>query len=119
MKRILSAFVAAGLILPATAVSAQMARHTTTTTVNERTGRTTTVTRDRDRDGRVHTTVYRFNQGDRFDRNRATRYARLNYKQYRKLNAPARGAAWVRSGDDALLVNLTNNRILRVVRNAF
>lgn len=118
MKRILSAFVAASLVLPATAVSAQMAHRTTTTTVNDRDGhRTTTVTRDRD--GRVTTTVYRFNQGDRFDRNRATRYARLNYKQYRKLNAPTRGAVWVRSGDDALLVNLTTNRVLRVVRNAF
>jgi len=103
MKRTIATILAAALIVPATAASAQM------------THRTVVV---RDRDAR-HVTVYRFNQGDRFDRNRATHYGRLNYKQYRKLTAPTRGATWIRAGDDALLVNLTNNRILRVVRNVF
>jgi len=63
--------------------------------------------------------VQRFNQGQRFDRSRATNYARLNYRQNRQLRAPGRNQVWVRAGNEALLVSLNNNVIQRVVRNAF
>jgi len=46
-----------------------------------------------------------WHQGERFDRRYATNYRTVsNYRAYR-LNAPARGQHWVRSGRDALLLN--------------
>ena len=63
--------------------------------------------------------AHRFARGERFDRNRATNYRRLDYRQVRQLNAPGRNQVWVRSGNDALLVSLGNNKVQRVVQNAF
>ena len=59
------------------------------------------------------------NRGDRFDRNRAANYRRLDHRQVRRLSAPGRNQMWVRSGDDALLVSLRNNTVQRIVPNVF
>lgn len=63
--------------------------------------------------------VHRFASGDRFERGRAINYRRLDYRQIRRLGAPGRDQVWVRSGDDALLVSVNNNRVQRVVQNVF
>ncbi len=58
---------------------------------------------------------YRFAKGQRFDRSKASNYRRIDYRQHRQLSAPPRGYVWVRAGNDALLVRLSNNLIMRIV----
>ena len=61
----------------------------------------------------------RFSKGDRFDRSRAANYRRISYRENRHLSAPSRGTVWVRSGHDALLVQLSNNIVRQVVTGLF
>lgn len=58
---------------------------------------------------------HKFAKGQRFERSKASNYRRLDYRQHRQLSAPPRGYVWVRSGNDALLVRLSNNLIIRIV----
>lgn len=99
MKKVIAALMASALILPASAAIAAPTMHHTM----------------------VHkkVTTYRFAKGQRFDRNRADHYARLDYRHYKRLKAPPRGYMWVRSGRDAVLVRTSNNVILRVIDNVF
>ncbi|HEX8402747.1 MAG TPA: RcnB family protein [Allosphingosinicella sp.] len=46
------------------------------------------------------------------------RYVILNPGQYR-LRAGARNQRWIRYGDDLLLVNVRNGRVLQVIRNRY
>ena len=58
---------------------------------------------------------HKFAKGQRFERSKASNYRRLDYRQHRQLSAPPRGYVWVRAGNDALLVRLSNNLIMRIV----
>lgn len=99
MKKVIAALMATALVLPATAALAAPTMHHTV----------------------VHkkVTVHRFAKGQRFDRNRADHYARLDYRHYKRLKAPPRGYVWVRSGRDAVLVRSSNNVIAQVISNLF
>ena len=99
MKKVLAALIAGALIVPASAAIAAPTMHHTV----------------------VHKTVtiHRFAKGQRFDRNPADHYAKLDYHRYKRLSAPPRGYTWVRSGNDAILVRTSNNVILRVIDNVF
>lgn len=115
MKKLLAILIAGALVLPATAGIAQ-----------DRDRDPPRDSRDRDpprangdRDDRARS-VHRFKKGERFSRARAANYRRLNYREHRRhLSAPPRGYVWVRAGDDALLVRLSNNLISRVVLDVF
>ena len=67
----------------------------------------------------ARTDRHRFERGDHFDRSRASNYRRVNYTENRRLTAPPRGHVWVRSGDDALLVRLSNNLVTNIVTSIF
>jgi len=58
---------------------------------------------------------HKFVKGQRFDRAKAPNYRRIDYREHRQLSAPPRGYVWVRAGNDALLVRLSNNLISRIV----
>ncbi|WP_321325088.1 RcnB family protein [uncultured Parasphingorhabdus sp.] len=60
-----------------------------------------------------------FSKGQRFVRSKAPNYRRIDYRQHRQLSAPASGYVWVRAGNDALLVRLSNNLIVRIVANIY
>jgi len=62
---------------------------------------------------------HRFAKGQRFDRSKASNYRRIDYRQHRQLSAPPRGYVWVRAGNDALLVRLSNNLIMRIVAGIY
>jgi Ni/Co efflux regulator RcnB len=106
-KFILSAIattLVASPLLAAIPASAQ-ARHEQTTVRQGPNGRTVVTKK----------TVVRQNPnrawraGERFDRNRAQNYRVITtYRNYR-LAAPPRGSRWVRSGNDALLINARGN----------
>ena len=106
-KLILAALAASVAVLPTAGASAQTR---TTTTVRERPNGAV-VTRT--------TTDYRtWRAGDRFDRRHAQSYATLpNWQRYR-LNRPARGQHWVRSGRDAVLLR-PNGTVVTVRTRAF
>ena len=63
--------------------------------------------------------AHKFAKGERFDRSRAQNYSRINYRSYSRLSAAPRGYTWVRAGNDALLVRLSNNVVTRVVDSVF
>jgi Ni/Co efflux regulator RcnB len=67
----------------------------------------------------VSQTAHQFRQGQRFDRSKASNYRRLSYGQHSRLSRPPAGQVWVRSGSDALLVRLSDNRVQRVVASLF
>jgi len=122
MKKVIATLLAAALIVPG-AAQAQNRNSNDRAPAAQQAGKN-----DNDR-GRQQATpprqqqqqqqAHRFSQGERFDRNRATNYGRVDYRQNRKLSAPGRNQVWVRSGSDALLVLLSNNVIQRVVSGAF
>ncbi|WP_417593098.1 RcnB family protein [Parasphingorhabdus sp.] len=58
---------------------------------------------------------HKFVKGQRFDRAKASNYRRIDYREHRQLSAPPRGYVWVRAGNDALLVRLSNNLISQIV----
>ena len=61
-----------------------------------------------------------FNQGQKFDRAKANKYGVISYSAYpKKLSRPSQGYRWVRSGDDAYLIRISNNMITKVVRDLF
>jgi Ni/Co efflux regulator RcnB len=62
---------------------------------------------------------HKFAKGQRFDRSKASNYRRIDYRQHRQLSAPPRGYVWVRAGNDALLVRLSNNLIMRIVAGIY
>jgi Ni/Co efflux regulator RcnB len=121
MKQIIVTFLAAALIHPS-AVQAQNGNSNDRSPSaqraapgdNDRVGQQATPSRRQPQEQ-----SHRFSRGERFDRNRATNYSRIDYKQNRKLSAPGRNQVWVRSGTDALLVVLSSNIIQRVVTGAF
>ncbi|MBD3730232.1 MAG: RcnB family protein [Sphingomonadales bacterium] len=63
--------------------------------------------------------VHKWSKGEKFSRAKAPNYSRVDYRRYRKLSAPPRGYVWVRSGEDALLVRLSDNVIRSVVGSVF
>ncbi|MEG3163952.1 RcnB family protein [Sphingomonas sp. PB2P19] len=115
-KFILSALattLVASPLLAAAPASAQAQRQTTVVRQNAN-GRTVV----------THKTVVKPNQsrawraGERFDRNRAQNYRVITtYKNYR-LAAPPRGSQWVRSGNDAVLINARGN-VVQIRNGAF
>lgn len=61
-----------------------------------------------------------FNQGQKFDRTKANNYSVIRYNTYpTKLSRPSQGYRWVRSGDDAYLIRISNNMVTKVVRDLF
>lgn len=102
-KFILSALAAtlvASPLLAAAPAEAQQRREVTTVRHNDN-GRTVVTKRTV-----VRTPQYRnWRAGQRFDRRQAQNYRVITtYRNYR-LAAPPRGSQWVRSGNDALLIN--------------
>jgi len=119
MKKVIATLLAAALIAPVAAGAQPMQRNQDRERVqysqqNRGNGRGPQAAPPRQQQQ-----AHRFARGERFDRNRATNYRRLDYRQVRQLNAPGRNQVWVRSGNDALLVSLGNNKVQRVVQNAF
>jgi len=123
MKKVIVTLLAAALIVPGAAQAQTLNRSS-----NERTPSAHQARQNDNDRGRQQTApprqqpqkqVHRFSRGERFDRSRAINYRRIDYRQNRKLSAPARNQVWVQSGSDALLVLLSNNIIQRVVVNAF
>lgn len=108
-KLILAALAATVAALPIAAEAAPQARTTHTTVRQRPNGAVVTRT----------TTRYRtWRAGDRFDRRYAEGYRTLpNWQAYR-LNRPARGQYWVRSGRDAILVR-PNGTVVTVRTGAF
>jgi|GEM_PF-2128809 len=62
---------------------------------------------------------HKFAKGQRFERSKASNYRRIDYRQHRQLSAPSNGYVWVRAGNDALLVRLSNNLIVRIVAGIY
>ena len=119
MKKVIATLLATALILPVAAQAqpmqrnndhAQSARYAQQNRGNERRPQAAPPRQQQ---------AHRFARGERFDRNRSSNYRRLDYRQVRRLSAPGRNQVWVRSGDDALLVSLNNNKVQRVVQNVF
>ena len=115
-KFILSALAAtlvASPLLAAAPAEAQQRREVTTVRHNEN-GRTVVTKRTV-----VRTPQYRnWRAGQRFDRRQAQNYRVITtYRNYR-LAAPPRGSQWVRSGNDALLIDGRGN-VVQVHGGAF
>ena len=126
MKKVIATLLAAALIVPGAAQAQNRnsndrppAAQQAGKNENDRGRQQTTPSRQQTTPSRQQQQAHRFNQGERFDRSRATNYSRIDYKQNRKLSAPGRNQVWVRSGSDALLVLLSSNIIQRVVSGAF
>jgi Ni/Co efflux regulator RcnB len=116
-KFILSALAAtlvASPLLAAAPAEAQQRREVTTVRHNDNNGRTVVTKRTV-----VRTPQYRnWRAGQRFDRRQAQNYRVITtYRNYR-LAAPPRGSQWVRSGNDALLINGRGN-VVQVRGGAF
>ncbi|RKE53297.1 MULTISPECIES: RcnB family protein [unclassified Sphingomonas] len=115
-KFILSALAAtlvASPLLAAAPAEAQQRREVTTVRHNDN-GRTVVTKRTV-----VRTPQYRnWRAGQRFDRRQAQNYRVITtYRNYR-LAAPPRGSQWVRSGNDALLIDGRGN-VVQVRGGAF
>ena len=115
-KFILSALAAtlvASPLLAAAPAEAQQRREVTTVRHNDN-GRTVVTKRTV-----VRTPQYRnWRAGQRFDRRQAQNYRVITtYRNYR-LAAPPRSSQWVRSGNDALLINGRGN-VVQVRGGAF
>ena len=115
-KFILSALAAtlvASPLLAAAPAEAQQRREVATVRGNNN-GRTVVTKRTV-----VRTPQYRnWRAGQRFDRRQAQNYRVITtYRNYR-LAAPPRGSQWVRSGNDALLINGRGN-VVQVRGGAF
>jgi Ni/Co efflux regulator RcnB len=122
MKKSLAMLVAAALTLPLVPAAAQNHNSDNHPSQQARPGDRGPDNRahdDRGRDDHRGQKAHRFAKGEKFSRGRATNYARINYREHRRLGAPPRGYTWVRSGDDALLVRLSNNLISRVVLDVY
>ncbi len=61
----------------------------------------------------------RFNKGEKFEQKRAANYRSINYRSVRGLQAPSRNTAYVRAGNDILLINTRTNVVVSVYRNRF
>ena len=136
-KKLIQATIAASLVAtPMIAASAEaQQRQVTTTTVQQRNNgtvvRQTTVKRqqvnnrqvnnrqvnNRQFNNRQQANQRQWRKGQRFDRRYAQNYRSIDYRQYRnqRLYAPARGQQWVRSGNDAVLINGSNGLIAAVL----
>lgn len=109
----LAATLVASPLLAAAPAEAQQRREVTTVRHNDN-GRTVVTKRTV-----VRTPQYRnWRAGQRFDRRQAQNYRVITtYRNYR-LAAPPRGSRWVRSGNDALLINGRGN-VVQVRGGAF
>ncbi|MES3099018.1 RcnB family protein [Sphingomonas faeni] len=109
----LAATLVASPLLAAAPAEAQQRREVTTVRHNDN-GRTVVTKRTV-----VRTPQYRnWRAGQRFDRRQAQNYRVITtYRNYR-LAAPPRGSQWVRSGNDALLINGRGN-VVQVRGGAF
>ena len=109
----LAATLVASPLLAAAPAEAQQRREVTTVRHNDN-GRTVITKRTV-----VRTPQYRnWRAGQRFDRRQAQNYRVITtYRNYR-LAAPPRGSQWVRSGNDALLINGRGN-VVQVRGGAF
>lgn len=63
--------------------------------------------------------AHKFNKGERFERSRAVNYRRVDHREHARLSAAPRGYTWVRAGNDALLVRLSNNIVIRIVSDIY
>ncbi len=122
MKKLILAAMTASLLATPIAASAQGR-----TVIKERPGRTVVVEKNRHGQN-VRKTVVRqqpvrhttWQRGQRFDRNRAADYRRIDYRAYRQrgVYAPPRGTQWVRSGNDAVLIAIASGVIGAVIGGA-
>jgi Ni/Co efflux regulator RcnB len=64
-------------------------------------------------------TSHKFSTGQRFERSRAVNYRRVDHREHARLSPPPRGYTWVRAGNDALLVRLSNNIVTRIVTDIY
>jgi len=71
--------------------------------------------RSNNRAARLHP----FTSGSRFSRSSAPNYRRVDYRESSRLSAPNSGFVWVRAGNDALLVRLSDNIVTRIVADVF
>ncbi len=110
----LAATLVASPLLAAAPAEAQQRREVTTVRHNDNNGRTVVTKRTV-----VRTPQYRnWRAGQRFDRRQAQNYRVITtYRNYR-LAAPPRSSQWVRSGNDALLINGRGN-VVQVRGGAF
>ncbi len=68
---------------------------------------------------RPSASTHRFAKGERFDRSRAENYRRVSYRENRRLSPPPRGHVWVRSGQDVLLVRLSDNVVRNIISGLY
>ena len=109
----LAATLVASPLLAAAPAEAQQRREVTTVRHNDN-GRTVVTKRTVTRAPQYRN----WRAGQRFDRRQAQNYRVITtYKTYR-LAAPPRGSQWVRSGNDALLINGRGN-VVQVRGGAF
>lgn len=118
MKKLISGALALALAFPAIAVAQDDKDR------NERVERTQASDRSRSNEQRSDnrkesSKAHKFVKGERFDRSRAQNYSRINHRSYPRLSAAPRGYTWVRAGNDALLVRLSNNVVTQVVGGVF
>jgi Ni/Co efflux regulator RcnB len=118
MNKVIATLLAAALVVPVAAQAQPMQRHDQARYSQQDRGDRYD-RRPQATPSRQQQQMHRFARGERFDRNRAANYRRLDYRQVRRLSVPGRNQMWVRSGDDALLVSLRNNTVQRIVPNAF
>ncbi|NCP24480.1 MAG: RcnB family protein [Erythrobacter sp.] len=118
MKKFISIALALALAFPTAAVAQDRKERNNRverTQNNERSSSNEQRSDSRQQSSKSH----KFAKGERFDRSRAQNYSRVNYRNYSGLSAAPRGYTWVRAGDDALLVRLSNNVVTRVVGGVF
>lgn len=110
MKTFTAAIAAAALLAPALAAAPAMAQPSHQ--ANNHRPTKTVVTKK--------TTTYKtFRKGDRFDRNHARNYQKVDYRRYRNVKAPPRGYQYVRAGNDLLLVGITSGIVSAVTPGIF
>ena len=124
MRRLISGTLALALAFPAVAIAQERHERHEQTERAERTtqaqqARTSTPGRQTTTSRQQSVASHKFKTGERFDRSRAQNYSRIDYRSNSRLSSPSRGYTWVRSGNDALLVRLSNNVVARVVNNVF
>lgn len=118
MKNFTAGALALVLAFPAVAIAQERTdrnKQSEQAEQSERTSRDNQPSNSRQQSAKAH----KFAKGERFDRSRAQNYRRIDHRSNSHLSAAPRGYIWVRAGNDALLVRLSNNVVMRVVGNAF
>ena len=124
MKKLIASIAAAALLLPA-AVQARdynqdnRDRPEAQQTVKAKPKAQATAKKATPKPRTAQQSSKNWKKGDRFDRNQATNYRVVDYRNYRSLKAPPRGYRWVQSGNDAVLIGITSGVVSSVVSGLF